>query len=138
MGQFPERAFPSFPPPRLGVTSVGLPPVSTNYNVEPRRLIVGRGVSLEGSVTDAEQLIIEGSVQSAHITAVELTIAEGGLFRGSVQVERASVFGTFVGDLSATGELLVCHSGHLTGTARYGRLVVEDGGTILGVLEPCG
>lgn len=121
--------------PRPPVSVIGPPPRQAQPPAEQRMLIVGKGISLQGTINEAERLVVEGTVQSDLIKAVELNIAEGGLFKGAVQVERAVVSGVFEGDLSATGELLVSRTGYLTGTARYQRIVVEEGGRINGTLE---
>jgi cytoskeletal protein CcmA (bactofilin family) len=138
MAMFPKNTIgtpPSFLPPRPPASLISPPPMQAQPLAEQRTLIVGRGISLQGDIKNAERLVVEGTVQSDLITAVDLTIAEGGLFKGAVQVERAVVSGAFDGDLSATGELLVSRTGHLTGTARYHRMVVENGGKINGNLE---
>ncbi len=74
-------------------------------------------------------------MQSELIQARDLEIAEGGVLKATTQVERIVVSGAFEGDLTATRELVVARTGQLTGTARYGRLVVEEGGKIVGCLE---
>jgi cytoskeletal protein CcmA (bactofilin family) len=102
---------------------------------EQRTLIVGKGITLRGSIYDVERLVVEGMVQSELIQALDLEITEGGVLKATTQVERIVVSGEFEGDLTATGELVVARTGRLTGTARYGRLVVEDGGKIVGSLE---
>lgn len=131
----PKSAFPSFPPPPPPPLTLGAPSATSQQQAEDRTVIVGRGISIQGAVTDAERLVVEGTVQSELIKAVEIAIADGGLFKGTAHVERALVSGAFDGDLSASGELLVSRTGRLTGRARYGRLVVEDGAEIFGILE---
>jgi cytoskeletal protein CcmA (bactofilin family) len=142
MAQFPTSVFrsgtptpSSFPAPPPPPSPVGPPRARGEFATEQRTLIVGRGISLQGTINDADRLVVEGIVQSEMLKAVDLTIAEGGVFKGTIQVERAVVSGAFEGNLTAVGELLVSRTGRLTGTARYGRLVVENGGEIFGTLE---
>lgn len=142
MAQFPTSVFRSgthmpsaFPAPPRPPSPIGPPPAREQFATERRTLIVGRGISLQGTINDADRLVVEGTVQSELIKAVDLIIAEGGVFKGSIQVERAVVSGAFEGNLTAADELLVSRTGRLTGTARYDRLVVEDGGEIFGRLE---
>ncbi|MFT8468927.1 MAG: polymer-forming cytoskeletal protein [Acetobacter syzygii] len=102
---------------------------------EQRTLVVGRGISVQGTVQDAERLVVEGTVESSMITAKELVVMPGGLFRGGVEVENAEIAGTVDGTLTARGSLTVRGSGRLLGKAACHRLKVEDGGQITGQLE---
>ncbi len=101
-----------------------------------RTLVVGRGISVQGTVQDAERLVVEGTVEAAMINGlVELSIAQGGLFKGEVEVDEAEVAGTIDGTLVARHALIVRSSGRVLGTARCRRLQVEDGGQITGRIE---
>jgi len=102
---------------------------------ERRTLVVGRGISVQGTVTDAERLVVEGNVEATLIHANELSVAFGGVFKGEVEVEDAEVAGTMDGTLVARGNLVVRASGRLLGVARCRRLQVEDGGQITGRIE---
>ena len=103
--------------------------------VEKRTLVVGRGISVQGTVQDAERLVVEGTVEASMIHATELHVAPGGMFRGEVQVQDAEVAGTIDGTLTAKGSLVIRASGRLLGTAKCRRLQVEDGGQVTGRLE---
>ena len=102
---------------------------------ERRTLVVGRGISVQGTVQDAERLVVQGTVEASMIHATELSIAQGGVFKGNVEVEEAEVAGTIDGTLTARGNLIVRATGKVLGTAHYRRLQVEDGGQITGELK---
>ena len=102
---------------------------------ERRTLVVGRGISVQGTVQDAERLVVEGTVEASMIHAQELAVAPGGVFKGEVEVEDAEVAGTVDGTLTARGNLIVRATGKLLGIARCRRLQVEDGGQITGRIE---
>jgi len=102
---------------------------------ERRTLVVGRGISVQGTVQDAERLVVEGTVEASMIHATELAIAPGGIFKGEVEVEEAEIAGTIDGTLTARASLIVRASGRVLGTARCRRLQVEDGGQITGRME---
>jgi cytoskeletal protein CcmA (bactofilin family) len=57
------------------------------------------------------------------------------VFRGEVQVEDAEIAGLFDGTVTARGSLIIRGSGKVTGTARYRKLSVEEGGQISGRME---
>jgi cytoskeletal protein CcmA (bactofilin family) len=97
--------------------------------------VVGRGISVQGTVQDAERLVVEGTVEASMIRATELSIAQGGIFKGAVEVEEAEIAGTIDGTLTTRGALMVRSTGKVLGTARCRRLQVEDGGQITGRIE---
>ena len=120
---------PASPQPGAGFR----PPSSrTADTAERRTLVVGRGISLQGVVQDAERLVVEGTVEATMISATELSIAQGGVFKGEVEVEEAEIAGTIDGTLTARHTLIVRGTGRVLGTARCKRLQVEDGGQITG------
>jgi cytoskeletal protein CcmA (bactofilin family) len=102
---------------------------------ERRTLVVGRGISVQGVVQDAERLVVEGTVEATMIHATELAIAPGGVFKGEIEVEDAEIAGTIDGTLTVRGSLVLRASGRVVGTARCRRLQVEDGGQITGRIE---
>jgi cytoskeletal protein CcmA (bactofilin family) len=112
-----------------------MPPARPREAGERRTLVVGRGISVQGTVQDAERLVVEGTVEASMIRATELSIAQGGVFKGAVEVEEAEIAGTIDGTLTARGNLIVRATGKVLGTANYRRLQVEDGGQITGELK---
>ena len=125
------------PRPSTGVgAGVGASPGRASRDVSDRRtLVVGRGISVQGTVQDAERLVVEGTVEASMIHATELAIAPGGVFKGEVEVEDAEIAGTIDGTRTARGNLIVRATGKVLGTARCRRLQVEDGGQITGRIE---
>ncbi len=137
----PSAPTPS-PIPGPGATAAGPSPVRPQMGRAPgreaaerRTLVVGRGISVQGTVQDAERLVVEGTVEASMIHATELSISPGGVFKGEVEVEDAEVAGTIDGTLTVRGSLVVRASGKVLGTARCRRLQVEDGGQITGRIE---
>ena len=102
---------------------------------ERRILIVSRGISVQGTINDAERVVVEGTVEATLLQATELSITHGGMFKGSVEVEDAEIGGTIDGTVTARSSLIVRSTGRVIGTARCRRLQVEDGGQITGTIE---
>ncbi len=125
-------------PPSGSPLGAALAPAPRSGAAERRTLVVGRGISLQGTVAEAERLVVEGTVESQMIQAAELSIGQSGVFKGEVQVEDAEIAGTFDGTLTARGALVLRATGRLLGVARYGRLMVEEGGQISGRMEKIG
>lgn len=128
----PQSPTAPLPTARPGAT---LAPRPADAGGDRRTLVVGRGISVQGTVQDAERLVVEGTVEASMIHASELAIMVGGVFKGEVEVEEAEIAGTIDGTLTARGSLIVRATGRVLGTARCRRLQVEDGGQITGRIE---
>jgi len=121
--------------PRPAPVGVPARPTSRIDPAERRTLVVGRGISLQGTVADAERLVVEGTVESQMIQASELFVAQSGVFKGEVQVEDAEIAGLFDGTITTRGSLIIRATGKVNGTARYRKLQVEEGGQVSGKME---
>ena len=86
-------------------------------------------------MTEAERIVIEGTMESQLLQCQELAIGHSGVFKGEVQVEDADIAGVFDGTLTATGSLTIRATGRVLGVARSRRLSVEDGGQLSGRME---
>jgi cytoskeletal protein CcmA (bactofilin family) len=129
---------PPMPPsPIAGPGNMPMRNVTPRDEEQARRtLVVGRGISVQGTVQDAERLVVEGTVEANMINGLaELSIAHGGVFKGEVEVDEAEVAGTIDGTLTARHALIVRATGRVLGIARCRRLQVEDGGQITGRIE---
>ncbi len=131
----PPQPTPGQSPLSIRPPGLGGQPASRAAPSDRRTLVVGRGISVQGTVQDAERLIVEGTVEATMIQATELSISQGGVFKGEAQVDEAEIAGTIDGTLTARGSLVVRGSGRVLGTARCKRLQVEDGGQITGRIE---
>lgn len=101
-----------------------------------RKLIVGREISLNGEINACDHLVVEGRVEARLADCKIIEVAEAGTFKGSAEIEEATIGGRFEGDLVVRGRLRLLGAGIVAGTVRYGELEVEAGGRIVGTLEP--
>lgn len=101
-----------------------------------RQLVIGEGISMSGEIGACEHLVVEGHVEAALKGAKVLDISETGSFSGSVEIEEATVAGTFDGSITVSGRLTVKSTGKIKGTIAYGELAVEAGANLDGKLGP--
>ena len=96
------------------------------------KLTVGPNIKLKGvEITDCDTLVVEGMVEATMNSRV-IQIAEQGAFKGSAEIEIAEIRGEFDGNLVVRQKLVIYATGKVTGTIRYGKLVVEEGGQLSG------
>ncbi len=96
------------------------------------KLTVGPNIKLKGvEITDCDTLVVEGLVEATMDSRV-MQIAEQGAFKGSADIDVAEIRGQFNGNLTARQKLVIYSTGKVTGTVRYGKLVIEEGGQLAG------
>ena len=106
------------------------PPASTPEGGS--KLTVGPNIKLKGvEITDCDTLVVEGLVEATMDSRV-MQIAEQGAFKGSAEIDVAEIRGEFNGNLTVRQKLVIYSTGKVTGTIRYGKLVIEEGGQLAG------
>lgn len=96
------------------------------------KLIVGPDIKLKGvEITDCDTLVVEGRVEASMDSRV-IQIAEHGVYSGTVGIDVAEIHGRFEGELTARKQLIIHSTGRVSGTIRYGKLTIEEGGEISG------
>ncbi len=120
------------PAPRPAATPA---PVQRGESIEGRKLIVGREIVLSGQITSCERLIVEGRVEAALSESRFVDIAESGVFKGMAEIENAEIAGIFEGTLNVRQKLWIRSTGKVSGTVRYGRIEIEEGGQISGEVQ---
>lgn len=110
--------------------AVGSPlPATTDSGA---KLTVGPNIKLKGvEITDCDTLVVEGTVE-ATMNSRLIQIAESGAFKGSAEIDIAEIRGSFDGTLTVREKLVIHSTGKVTGTIRYGKIVIEEGGQLSG------
>jgi cytoskeletal protein CcmA (bactofilin family) len=107
--------------------------------VEGRKLVVGREICLSGEIKTCEKLVVEGKVEADLSDSHVLEVTEPGLYKGNATVEDCEISGTFEGDLTVTGTLVIHPSGKVSGKIRYAEMIMHRGAQLRGdidVLDP--
>jgi cytoskeletal protein CcmA (bactofilin family) len=116
------------------------PAISPTAEATPRqefepgepRLTVGPNIKLKGAeINDCDTLVVEGHVE-ASMDSKTLEILKTGSFDGTVTIDIAEIHGKFSGNLTARKKLIVHATGWVSGTVRYGSLLVSEGGVVSG------
>lgn len=107
-------------------------PVAVADDTPGSKLIVGPDIKLKGvEITDCDTLVVEGRVEASMDSRV-IKIAEHGVFAGTVGIDVAEIRGRFEGELTARKHLIIYATGRVSGTIRYGKITVEEGGELSG------
>lgn len=107
-------------------------PAKSNEAITGNRLLVGPDVKLKGAeILDCDTLVVEGRVEATMDSRV-INIAANGSFSGKVGIDVAEIHGRFDGELTARSQLIIHATGRVSGTIRYGKILIEEGGEISG------
>lgn len=140
--QMPPRVpAATVPPPRDPPTAQAKEPAqeavpeTSAAEASGSKLIVGNNVKLKGvEISNCDVLLIEGQVE-ATVNSKAMEIARPGTLTGTAHIDVAEIHGEFSGELTARTKLVVHGTGRVTGTIRYGKLVVAEGGMLTGDLR---
>jgi len=121
--------------PASRASGASVPPVNVNDAVSAPgmpRLTVGPNITLKGAeINDCDTLVVEGHVEASMDSKV-LEILKTGSYQGNVSIDVAEIHGRFDGNLTARKKLIVHATGCVSGTVRYGSLLVSEGGVVSG------
>lgn len=96
------------------------------------KLTVGPNIKLKGvEITDCDTLVVDGTVEATMNSRV-IQISEQGAFKGTAEVDVAEIRGQFDGNLVVRQKLMIYATGKVSGTIRYGKLVVEEDAQLSG------
>ena len=96
------------------------------------QLSVGVNIHLKGvEIANCDALIIEGQVE-ATVHSKSMQIDKPGTLTGTALIDVAEIHGEFSGELTARTRLVVHGTGRVSGTIRYGKLIVAEGGELTG------
>lgn len=96
--------------------------------------LLGKDVTLTGEIhTGDRSLRVEGTVDGTIHSSGEVSIAPGGLVKGTVFAKHLIVTGRAEGIMKISECLEIHGTGYVEGDVEVGSLVVDEGGTLQGV-----
>ena len=96
--------------------------------------LLGKDITIKGEVhTGAKSFRVEGIVEGIIHSTGEVSIASGGLVKGTIFAKNLVVTGRAEGIIKITDCLEIHGTGYVEGDVEVGSLVVDEGGTLQGV-----
>lgn len=96
--------------------------------------LLGKEVTFIGEIhSGTHSLRIEGTVEGTIHSTGEVSIAPGGLVKGTIYAKHLVVTGRAEGTMKITECLEIHGTGYVEGDVEVGSLVVDEGGTLQGV-----
>jgi cytoskeletal protein CcmA (bactofilin family) len=114
------------------LTKDGSAPAPDIAETAGSKLSVGPNIKLKGvEIANCDILVIEGHME-ATVNSTVMKIAQAGTLKGIAVIDVAEIHGEFSGELTARKKLVVYGTGRVSGTIRYGTLIVTEGGDLTG------
>ena len=98
------------------------------------KVIIGNGVSITGEIKKADEVQIDGEADVTMKTD-NVVIGNTGKCKGNVETHNADIWGSFDGDLKASGTLTIQEAGVVTGSIEYQKMQIKLGGDISGDIK---
>ena len=98
------------------------------------KVIIGNGVSITGEIKKADEVQIDGEADVTMKTD-NLVIGVSGNCKGNIETHNADIWGSFDGDIKASGTLTIQEQGKATGTIEYQNMQIKLGGKLTGDIK---
>ena len=136
-GVMSQRAPATPVPAPTGVSGAGPAPVAAPQSqiASGSTLTVGPNIKLKSAeISDCDTLVVEGHVDGT-VSSLAIEIAQTGTLNGTATIDNAEIRGEFKGELTVRKRLMICATGKVTGKIAYGKLVIEEGGELIGEIQ---
>lgn len=97
--------------------------------------VIGRGITIKGNVSGAEDLVIEGTVEGHISMKNHLTIMESGSIQADISTLSLEVHGRVSGNIDADDMVSLSAESNVVADIRAPRVVIEDGARFKGRIE---
>ena len=97
---------------------------------------LGSSLTVEGTITGAEDLVIEGAVKgTVDLKNNTVTVGRSGRIEGDVYAQDITIEGEVLGNVFAGERASIHKSGYVKGNVVSPRVVVEDGARLKGSID---
>ena len=98
------------------------------------KVVIGNGVSITGEIKKADEVQIDGEADVTMKTD-NVVIGLTGKCKGNIETHNADIWGSFDGELKASGTLTIQAEGHATGSIEYQNMQIKLGGKLSGDIK---
>lgn len=99
------------------------------------RTIIGRSITIDGDITSADPVVVEGRVKGRIDGEQAVVVQAGGRVEADVEAETLEVSGELAGNAVARSRLEITAEGRVIGDLRAPRIVIADGAHYKGHVE---
>lgn len=97
--------------------------------------VIGKGITIKGSLTGGGDLVIEGRVEGQIALKNHLTIENTGKVQADIKAEELTINGEASGNIDASSRVAINNSAKVSGDIKAPRVIIEDGAVFNGSIE---
>lgn len=97
--------------------------------------LINEGCKISGTITGVGDFLINGEVDGDCDVQGTITLAQNGLWQGTIKADAVIVSGHVEGDIVAAGSVEVTASAKITGTVTGEAIAVAEGAVVDGVMQ---
>lgn len=97
--------------------------------------VIGKGITIKGSLTGGGDLVIEGRVEGQIALKNHLTIENTGKVQADIKAEELTINGEASGNIEASSRVAINNSAKVAGDIKAPRVIIEDGAVFNGSIE---
>jgi cytoskeletal protein CcmA (bactofilin family) len=97
--------------------------------------VIGKGITVKGNLSGAEELIIEGAVEGHIILKNHLTIRETGRITADITTDSLLIHGQVSGNIECNDLVSLSAEATVVADIKAPRVVLEDGARFKGRIE---
>lgn len=101
----------------------------------PPACVLGQQITVRGTLTGEEDLIVEGRIEGSVSLAGHLIVAQSGVLEADLDVQSIEVHGEVRGDIVASQSITIDKGANVTGNVRAPRVIIHDGAQFQGAVE---
>ena len=116
------------PPPRVEMRSGGTPPPAG-------ATMIGTNVTVEGTITGTEPVVIEGTIRGKIDLSADLLVGTKARIEATVHARNVTVEGKVNGDISADDRVELVASANVEGNIKAPKIVVAEGAKFRGNVD---
>ena len=100
--------------------------------------LITEGCKITGTITGSGSYLINGEVDGDCDLEGTITLANSGLWKGTIKAADVIVAGHVEGDIVAAGKVEITDSARITGTVSGEAIAVAEGAVVEGVMKTTG
>jgi cytoskeletal protein CcmA (bactofilin family) len=101
----------------------------------PAACVLGRQITVRGTLTGEEDLVVEGRIEGSVSLAGHLIVAQSGVLEADLDVESIEVHGEVRGDIVASQSITIDKGANVSGNVRAPRVIIHDGAQFQGAVD---
>lgn len=109
-------------------------PRSTN-NAQPGGTFIGANVTIEGTVSGSERMVVEGTMRGQINLSADLVVGTKARVEATVHARNVTVEGKLNGDISADDRVELVASATVDGNIKAPKIVVAEGAKFRGSVD---